>query len=64
MIKRQRAVFIAALLVCLLAGFTAGVYVGKSRGIPFMTMQGEWSIGIYTGDSPLNLTPAENINPS
>ncbi len=62
MIKRPKALFIVVALTCLLTGFISGVYVGKSRGIPFMTMQGEWSIGIYTGNSPFNLTPPENIN--
>lgn len=42
----------------------AGIYVGRSRGIPFIKRKAIWSIGIYTGDSPFNLSsPAHIKNP-
>ena len=61
MIKHRKGIIIAA-LTCLAIGFAIGIYVGKSRGIPFITTQPVWSIGIYTGESPFNLAPPENIN--
>ena len=51
-------------ILVLLATFIAGMYVGKTRGIPFTKIIGEWSIGIYTGSSALTLSePKEIKNP-
>lgn len=44
----------------MMLSFVIGIYVGKSvekRGIPFIGKQSEWSIGIYTGESPFNFIP-------
>jgi len=60
MIEKQKAIIITA-LVCLISGFVSGVYVGKSRDIPFVTKQEKWSIGIYMGESPFNFVSPENI---
>jgi len=60
MIEKQKAIIITA-LVCLIGGFISGVYVGNSRGIPFVTKQEKWSIGIYMGESPFNFVSPENI---
>jgi len=60
MIEQQKAIIIIA-LVCLISGFISGVHVGKSRGIPFVTKQEKWSIGIYIGESPFNFVSPENI---
>ena len=48
--------------VLFLAGVIAGIYIGKSRGIPFVMKQGQYSIGIYSGESPFNLRPAPEVN--
>ena len=61
MSKHQKVVIIVA-LVCLISGFISGVYVGKLRGAPFVTKKDRWSIGIYVGDSPLNLVSPEDIS--
>jgi hypothetical protein len=58
---RRKKIFIAA-LGCLACGFIGGVFVGKARGIPFVDWRQGWSIGIYVGESPLDLLPAKNIN--
>ena len=51
-------------LVVFLTGFTGGVYVGKSAGIPFVGHKTEWAIGMYTGESPLQLKPMQgSTNP-
>jgi len=53
------AVFVVALLC-----WACGLYVGRERGIPFVTKQHIWSIGIYRGDSPVSLAaPVEVHNP-
>lgn len=62
MIKHQKVIIIAIALVCLISGFISGVYVGKLRGIPFVTKQDEWSIGIYIGESPFNFVSSENVS--
>lgn len=38
----------------------SGVLVGRSRGIPFVYQKEDWSIGIYTGDSPFNFPSSQN----
>ena len=46
------------------APLLAGIVIGKLRGIPFFMTSGEYSIGIYVGDSPFNLKPhPEASNP-
>jgi hypothetical protein len=52
--------FLAAsifVFLCLIAGFVAGVYAERYRGIPLWQKEDRWSIGIYEGDSPFHLTP-------
>jgi len=49
-------------IVCALIGFLCGVHVGKDRGIPFVARQYQWSIGIYTGKSPLSLGPSDSVS--
>ena len=56
--KRPRTVLWLTGVICLLAGFAFGVWVGDSRGLPFTTLRRRWSIGIVTGDSPVTLTGA------
>jgi len=48
---------IGLLLAFFLLGFCAGVYVGYTRGIPFVGRGVIWSIGIYKGSSPFDLAP-------
>lgn len=60
MIKQLRTIIIIA-LVCLAGGFMSGVHVGSSRGVPFVTTQEKWSIGIYVGESPFDFVSPENM---
>jgi hypothetical protein len=49
--------FLASLsLFFLLAGLAGGILIGKARGIPFVTKGEQWTIGIYSGPSPFELT--------
>jgi hypothetical protein len=43
-------------VVCILVGLVAGIFVGVKRGIPFVTEKEQWTIGIYSGESPFALT--------
>ena len=61
--KQQRGIIIVVALVCLISGFISGVYIGKSRGIPFVAKQYRWSIGIYLGKSPFIVSPGDIRNP-
>jgi hypothetical protein len=59
MTRRKKAVIVAAvalIITCLFVGRLTG------RGVPFVGKKWEWSIGIYTGDSPFKLTAPENIS--
>ena len=47
----------------LLTGFLAGFVLGRLRDVPFVERHIEWSIGIYTGASPLLLGPSSAANP-
>ncbi len=44
----------------ILAGFLAGIYIGK-RDIVSVMKQGQYSIGIFTGESPFTLKPPSEI---
>lgn len=48
-------------LICFITGLLGGIYIGTSRGIPFVMKKEEWSIGIYTGDTPFSFTPHNAI---
>jgi hypothetical protein len=49
---------------CLVIGFASGVVVGKARGIPFVSRNEQWTIGIYRGDSPFSFrSPWNLLNP-
>lgn len=61
MTKYQKAIIILIALACLISGFVSGIYVGKSRGIPFVKIQRKWSIGIYVGHSPYSLASPGGI---
>lgn len=55
---------IPIVFTALIIAFLSGIYFGRSRGIPFVERKKEWSIGVYTGDSPFNLAPHNsNGNP-
>ena len=61
MIEKRKIILILVALLCLIGGFISGVHVGKSRGIPFVREQQEWSIGIYMGESPFDFVSPGNI---
>lgn len=58
----SRKIAIGLMLGCLAVGFAAGLLTGISRGLPFVgEARTSWTIGIYTGDSPLSLSAAPNV---
>jgi hypothetical protein len=59
-VEKRKVIIIVVALLCLIGGFISGVYVGKSRGIPFIAKQEKWSIGIYVGESPFDFVSPEN----
>jgi len=64
MIKRQTLILIFVASICFIIGSITGIYIGKSRGIPFVRKLGEWSIGIYAGQSPFHFySPPDVSNP-
>jgi len=51
-------------LVCLSLGFVVGMVVGIKRGVPFVTQNEQWAIGIYRSDSPFHFNGLQGwINP-
>lgn len=46
-------------LLLIIFAFYSEVFWGK--GIPFLCLQPDWSIGIYTGETPFDLIPSDNI---
>jgi hypothetical protein len=51
-------------VVCIAGGFIVGVYTERRIGTPLWQREDVWSIGIYTGDSPIELaSPAQLRNP-
>jgi hypothetical protein len=47
-------------LICLTIGFVGGIYVGIKRGVPFVHEREQWTIGIYTGESPFSFLASQN----
>ncbi len=43
--------------------FLGGVYMGRERITPFINTRSEYMVGIYAGNSPLDLKPVPGINP-
>lgn len=60
-LMRHRNIFILCILAALLVAFISGSIVGKSKGVPFVNKIALYSIGIYEGDSPLNISPPASI---
>lgn len=58
---RQRRLILIVAPISLVIGLLVGGYIGISRGIPFAETVGQWSIGIYEGQSPLNLAPSPRV---
>jgi hypothetical protein len=50
--------------ICLFFGFAGGILVGMKRGIPFVTQREQWTIGIYSSDSPFHFNQLQSwLNP-
>lgn len=60
-VEKQARKFLVTLVVFMVVSFLVGGYIGKSRGVPFVKSIGEYSIGIYTGQSPFVLFPSNNV---
>lgn len=55
------------IIVVTLLSFLIGVFIGyllfrNSKGIPFVRKEVNWSIGIYTGNSPFDMSSSGNIS--
>ena len=61
--SRHRKLIIIIPFVCFITGFVAGMYVGNTD-IPFLSMSPKygWSIGIFSGDTPFNLSCSQNCS--
>jgi hypothetical protein len=57
------AFVVLTILIALAWGFVLGVYAEKSRGVPLWQLEDCWSIGMYSGRSPLEIRATENHNP-
>ena len=57
----KKYMYIGLLILCSIVCFLGGLYVGKTRGTPFTKLTGEWSIGIYEGNSSLNFYDSKHI---
>ena len=57
----KKYMYIGLLIFYSIVCFLGGLYVGKTRGIPFTRLTGEWSIGIYEGNSSLNFYDPKHI---
>jgi len=53
--SRKIRLVVISVLVGFLLGALAGFRLGRMRNIPFVKRHVQWSIGIYTGPSPLEL---------
>ncbi|MEW6014209.1 MAG: hypothetical protein AB1690_02685 [Candidatus Zixiibacteriota bacterium] len=58
---KRRKYFVLGALVILLTGLYLGYKLGQLPNIPYVSTVGEWSVGIYTGDSLSVFQPAEGI---
>ena len=56
--RRTRNLLLVAVLL-LGVGFSAGVMVGKDRGVPFVHRGRQWTIGIFRSDSPFRFGPRQ-----
>jgi hypothetical protein len=57
MIGRRYYIFgLLVAFICLMVGFVAGLLIGRKRGIPFVSQREDWSIGIYSGESPFDFS--------
>lgn len=61
--RDQRKLIIVVALASLFFGLSIGILVGREWGIPFpkTSTRNNWSIGIYTGNSPFSLSPSEKV---
>jgi hypothetical protein len=57
--KFQTPLLLSAILLTIL--LLAAVYVYQTRGVPFVRIHDNWSLGVYTGDSPFALSQPEDI---
>lgn len=59
-IRRITACLLCSIIIvcCILAAW----YVGAKRRVPFVKRVGEYSIGIYTGSTPFDLSPCPEVD--
>lgn len=54
--KKKLIYIIVIAAICFTIGLALGILVGMKRGIPFVTEKEQWTIGIYTGESPFEVS--------
>lgn len=52
---------IASIFIAIIVGLAIGYFIAKSKGRPVVYYYDIWSIGIYEGESPFQLKPAEGV---
>jgi hypothetical protein len=57
--KKYYIITVIVAVICLILGLTAGIFVGIKRGIPFVTQREQWTIGIYSGESPFDFPESQ-----
>ncbi|MDX1521721.1 MAG: hypothetical protein R3264_08845 [Anaerolineae bacterium] len=60
MTKKYCILMALVAIICLMIGLAAGIVVGMKRGIPFVAQREQWTIGIYSGESPFVFDPDQN----
>lgn len=51
----------ASIFIAIILGLAIGYVIGKSKGRPVVYYYDIWSIGIYEGESPFELKPAQGV---
>lgn len=54
--KKMGRIVVLVSLGSFAVGLAGGILIGKARGIPFVANREQWTIGIYAGDSPFDLS--------
>jgi hypothetical protein len=54
-------VALCVLFLCLVGSFIGGVYAERHRGVPLWRVEDYWTIGIYAGESPLEVSAPEGV---
>lgn len=54
---KKKLIYVSVIaLICLTIGLAIGIVVGIKRGVPFVAEREQWTIGIYNGESPFDMS--------